>query len=166
LLQLKHRHHELILFTTADYMVNLFLMISDQIRMESKLKQQENLWSSGNESSEEENDGLGIWRMCFTPSQCQELKPYYFQWMNRLQRQAVEWRISSEKESNRKTERTHEKKKLPGGNRLFKCTLCSALHAMNKCTTSCDAKVYYYYSLCVWVCLWCISWNLSYKKHT
>lgn len=52
--------------------------------------------------------------MSFTPSQCQELKPYYFQWMNRLQRQAVEWRISSEKESDRKTERTHENKSSQG----------------------------------------------------
>lgn len=45
-------------------MVNLFLTISDQIGMESRLEQQENLWSSGNESSEKDKEGLGIWRIC------------------------------------------------------------------------------------------------------
>ncbi len=74
------------------------------------------LWSSGNESGEEEEEeeeeeGLGIWRTCFTPSQCKELKAYYFQWMNRLQRQAVERVI---KESERTTERAHENNSSQG----------------------------------------------------
>ncbi len=90
-------------------------MISDQVRMEFRLEQHKNFDPQGTnpmkKEEEEEEEGLGIWRTCFTPSQCKELKAYYFQWMNRLQRQAVERVI---KESERTTERAHENNSSQG----------------------------------------------------
>lgn len=61
MLQLKHRHHELMLFfTTGDYTVNLFPMISDQIRMKFRLEQHNNFDPQGTGEEEEEEEGLGI----------------------------------------------------------------------------------------------------------